>query len=312
MRILHIRNIANVANVLATKQTELGHKAVTLEILNKPQVYRSDFNIGLSVEYGFSDVPKRFYLLIKNLLKNMDFDVFHLHDGGLFPFDIDVPSWFKVMGKVCVHWHGSKLRNMGNSGLSKCADYIFVSTPDLLRFEDRAEWIPNPIDLQALPHPDSRDFEKSNNINIIHAPSRRNVKGTDGIIAAVNTLKSEGYNVVLKLMENKTHDEVMRTMLNSDIVIDQISPTIGAYGVVSIEGMALEKPVICSLKEEYLMDFYHGCPIINADFSHLNEKLRYMVEDESARRAFGKNGRVYVERMHDALEVTKLVLTVYG
>jgi glycosyltransferase involved in cell wall biosynthesis len=312
MRILHLRNIANVANVLATTQRELGYEAVTLGILNKPQAFESDFNIDLSMEYEFSDVPKRFYLLIKNFLKYRDFEVFHLHDGGVLPFDIDVPLWFKMIGKVCVHWHGSKLRNMGNSGLSKYADCIFVSTPDLLRFEERAEWIPNPIDLQSLPSPDLQNVEKTDNINILHAPSRRNVKGTDGIISAVKTLKKEGYNVELRLMENKTHDEVIKMMCKSDIVIDQISPTIGAYGVVSIEGMSLKKPVICSLKKEYLTDFYRGCPIVNADFGNLNEKLRYLVEDESARRTYGKNGRVYVERVHDVVTITKQVLSYYG
>lgn len=312
MRILHIRNVANVANVLATKQRELGHKAVTLGIINTPQVFRSDFNIGLSKEYPFDDIPKRFFLITRNLLKHMDFDVFHLHDGGLFPFDIDVPSWFKIMGRVCVHWHGSKIRNRGNQGLSKYADCIFVSTPDLLRFEKRAEWIPNPIDLQVLPKVVNEQDRKEGPLRILHAPTDREIKGTDGIISKINELRKNGVNIDLKIIENTPYQLVLEAMAQADLIIDWINPKYGIYGMVSIEGMALGKPVICSLKEDYIKNFYHGCPIINANFNNLNEKLMYLLEDESARRTYGKNGRIYVKRMHDAVAVTKQVLTFYG
>jgi glycosyltransferase involved in cell wall biosynthesis len=312
MRILHLRNVANVANVLSTTQRALGHDAKTLGVLDKYQAFTTDSNIGLSIKYGYSDIPKRIYLLTKNLIKNRDYDVFHLHDGGLFPRDIDVPLWFKFMGNVCVHWHGTKLRNKGSSGLSKHADHIFVSTPDLLKFENKAEWIPNPINLQTLQEY-KMDFKtKGGPVRILHAPTNREIKGTNGIISKINELKREGLNVDFRLMENATHNEVLDEIAQADIIIDWINPNYEIYGMVSLEGMALEKPILCSINEEYRDNFYHGCPIVNADINSLCDKIRYLVEDESERMSLGKKGRTYVERMHDAVAVTKRILTFYN
>lgn len=71
--------------------------------------------------------------------------------------------------------------------------------------------------------------------------SNKAKKGTEYIIKAVNELKNEGYKVNLILIENMPHKKVIEYYKNSDIVIDQL--LIGWYGMVSIEGMALGKPV---------------------------------------------------------------------
>lgn len=309
MRIAHIKNVANIGAVLASTQRRLGHEAFCLQILRRLQGFKGDENLDLPKIYPIYHLPGRLVKIWRALSNLKGFDIYHLHDGGIFPKDIDVPLIFKRRGKVCVHWHGTKLRNKGRR-FSRHADLVFVSTPDLLKMDENAVWMPNPIDMKSLPEPEFRESMEGNPIRIVHVPTDRKIKGTEGIISDVNALKREGYNLELRLIENMPHEEVLGAIRGSDIVVDWINPDFGIYGLVSIEGMALGKPVLNHIKEEYL-PFYTDCPIVNTDAEGLRKNLRYLIEDEGARRDIGRQGRTYVEKIHDAEKVAEKVIARY-
>jgi glycosyltransferase involved in cell wall biosynthesis len=302
--ILHIRNIANVGAVLASGQRTAGHKSVCVQIISKSAEFEADVNLNLAANYYIWSLPKRLQKIKSGLSPYIDSDILHLHDGGLYPYDMDVPS-LKKKSKVVVHWHGSKLRKKGQR-LSKCALKIFVSTPDLLELAPGSTWIPNPIDLSKYSPNIKREDEKSP-IRILHAPTNRKIKGTDSIISTINKLKKEGCEINFQLLENTRHQNVKKAMQECDIVIDWINPDYGIYGMVSIEGMAFGKPVLCSLNEDYLSKYYHNCPIVNTNEKNLKEEISLLYGDSGLRKSVGQSGRRYVEKAHDLSKVVQLV-----
>ena len=131
------------------------------------------------------------------------------------------------------------------------------------------------IDCEKL-KPKSFSNKKSNTLKILHAPNHRATKGTDFIIKSINKLKKDGYKIDLKIVENKSNQDVIKAIMEADIVIDQI--IVGWYAMFAIEAMALEKPVICYLREDFL-DLYeykglikkNEFPIINCNFKNLEK-----------------------------------------
>ena len=77
---------------------------------------------------------------------------------------------------------------------------------------------------------------------MLHAPSRRIVKGTKYILDAVEELKSEGLKFDFKMVEGMKNSDAKELYRTADIVVDQLR--IGWYGVLAVEAMALGKPVI--------------------------------------------------------------------
>lgn len=304
MNILHIRNIANVGATLAAGQRAIGHKSICVQIISKSSEFKADVNLNLPPKYKAWELPSRLRTIKSGIAPYADCDILHLHDGGLYPRGIDVLSR-KRKGPVVVHWHGSKLRDKGQ-GVSKYASKTFVSTPDLLRHAPGSTWIPNPIMLESLP-PSRSQENNSRGVTIFHAPSDRQMKGTVHIERAVKKLEKKGYKIDFQIVERKPHEEIIRTMLKADIVIDQISSNIGSYGMVSIEGMALGKPVICSVNDEYLDKHFQGCPIFRTKAEQLISQLSLLVEDSALRNSAGQAGRRYVEEKHELSKVVHII-----
>lgn len=306
--ILHIGNISGVPQELARAQRKLGFKSDVLSFDWHPFEYEVDL-------YYPTKLPKSLIYLrplekMLNLLRlSNKYDVFHFHYFSALPFGIDSPIWKMLKKKIIIHHHGSDIRYRGEFRMYlKFADKIFVSTPDLLEWSPNAVWIPNPISLDKFPYVGVKHKDESEKINIVHAPSNKAKKGTEYIIKAVNELKNEGYKVNLILIENMPHKKVIEYYKNSDIVIDQL--LIGWYGMVSIEGMALGKPVCVYIRDD-LESYMPFNPIINTSPENITENLRILIEDERLRRELGKKGKKYVEQIHDADKVSRRVINFY-
>jgi len=142
MRILHVWCQSGVASILAKYQRRLGHASVVIKRRGYDK-YGIDKYYSVNLFRGSS--PK-FYLHIIKIQRH--FDVIHIHSlWKLLPFIVKP----KVM-----HFHGSDLRNMKLSTLfliRRMKTKMLVSTPDLLNLLPKAEWLPNPIDIELF-HPD--------------------------------------------------------------------------------------------------------------------------------------------------------------
>jgi glycosyltransferase involved in cell wall biosynthesis len=310
MKILHVRNIANVAFNLSIQQKKMGHETVIFNITEDYTSEKVDISLGLPLKYSRNDLFSRFKKISMSLLKVVpegDFDLFHLHDAGIFPQNVDIPLFFKRQGKVVVHWHGSKLRTGFRKKAfgSRCADAEIVSTPDLLEFAPEATWIPNCIPWHGL-EKINRNDEK---ILIGHAPTNRKLKGTEYFIEAMDKLKTEYPNVDYLLIENKPHMEALRLLQTCDIVVDSVG--LGWYGVLTNEVQQMGIPCCLTIKPELEQFIKEPSGIVNVSPENLKQKLEELILDEPLRSRLGKNGKEYVNRVHNSEEIVKRIQTIY-
>ncbi|MGQ3412324.1 glycosyltransferase family 4 protein [Natrinema sp. LN54] len=316
--VVHVGNTAGVASTIANEQRRLGIDSTVLVYNEEKYEFGADEIVQVKPESD--DISGKVFALhnIKNrvieIQKRLDsYDVLHFHfrsaidiANPLLPRGLDLPIW-KAQGKrIVMHFHGSDIRWSGVARLYRMfADEILVSTPDLLEWApDRAHWAPRPIDTASIdpvyPQPNSGDP-----IRIVHAPSNREIKGTEHLVQAVSDLQSRGYDIELEVVEDTPHNQALEIYQSADIVVDWVNPDFGLYGLFSIESMALGKPVIATLGDVMKERVPDENPILDTKPEDLSDQLVSLVESRDQLRELGKQGREYVESMHDVRSVVE-------
>jgi hypothetical protein len=190
---------------------------------------------------------------------------------------------------------------------ARYADRIYALNPDLLHvLPPRAQFLPYAqVDLQDWrPKTDSPD--PSNPPLVIHAPSHQGAKGTKYVLEAVSRLQAEKIPFQFKMVESLSNTEAREIYEQADLLIDQVLA--GWYGGLSVELMALGKPVICYLRESDLKfipeKMKHDIPIINAHPGTIYQVLKeYLTTRRIELPQIGRKGRVYVENWHNPLKI---------
>jgi len=197
--------------------------------------------------------------------------------------------------------------------LAGVADKIYSLNPDLLEVLPKgSEFLPYAteagLNARILP------FRQGNEFVVGHAPTHRMVKGTDEIIRVVENLRSKGINIRLELIEGLSREDAQKKYQEIDLFIDQL--VIGWYGVVSLEVMALGKPVLCFIKGRGLrfvpQKMLADLPIINADESSLEEKLVGVMQMSiEQRQSLAERGLAYLKEWHDPTKIAQRVVGDY-
>lgn len=186
------------------------------------------------------------------------------------------------------------------------ADRVFVTDPEIGSYVPGATVIPRAIDLGSWkaigPANPKRPL-------VLHAPTRRHVKGTEFVVSAVTDLRREGLEFDFRLVEGLSHPQARQLYESADIIIDQL--LIGWYGVLAVEGMALGKAVVSYVHEDFLGSFHEELPFANANPLTIKEVLRELIETRESRERLSAAGRRYVEATHDATQIAKLLEKEY-
>jgi hypothetical protein len=178
------------------------------------------------------------------------------------------------------------------SDAEKFADYILVSTPDLLELIPSAHYFPVLLDVEKF-QSELAAFEatekKSGEIIILHCPTNaaKNMKGTVHIDVVLEKIAAEStYNIKLirpyKAKEGTAYTytasryELFKLYKEADIVIDQM--VIGWYGLLSVEALAAGKEVICYVDKKLKSYLFPECPIHIADMNELEKTLILCIE----------------------------------
>ncbi|NPE28863.1 glycosyltransferase family 4 protein [Methanococcoides sp. SA1] len=302
MKILHIGDIAGVPQELAKAQRKLGHKSDVLSFTKHPFCYDLDYCYMLNARFPMN------YIKMIGLVRLINkYDILHFHGHSLKSSGIDIILWKILRKKIIIHHHGSELRYKGEKYIySKFADKILVSTPDLLEWSPTSVWIPNPIDTSKYKFVEPN--LNTHKLRILHAPSDRNIKGTEYVIKATDILKQEGYDFELILLEKMSHEYVIKQIKLSDIIVDQL--LIGWYGVFSIESMGMGKPVLCYIKKN-LSEKHTELPILSTTPKSVYDNLKLLLENSELRIELGIKSRKYVEEMNDSNNIAKKLLEMY-
>ena len=190
--------------------------------------------------------------------------------------------------------------------LEEYVDEFIVQDPEMHDFFPRARVVPRVINLDSWPYV---GVSKTDSPLIVHAPSKKKIKGSAFVQAALDDLKSEGLNFSYKPIVDMKHEEAIEWYKQADIIVDQLH--VGWYGVLALEGMALGKPVVVYMREELLDRFEHKVPIENANPDTVKESLRSLIKDYDKRAELGRLSREYVEKVHDIKKVVAQLIGIY-
>lgn len=208
------------------------------------------------------------------------FDVYHF-DGDLpFIFGDRFLKKLKARGKhIVTHFFGSELRRWGmNPYLREYADLRFTSEVDHPKIDPGLIFVPIPFAAEQI-----APRAAENKVLVVgHSPTRRNVKGTQEILEAVEKLQKI-IKFEFRLIEGVRHNECMKLKAGCDIGIDQVGNYGGtAYGRSSLEFLALGIPTITEVPDEY-EPLLPGHPFVKATKHNLAEVLKSLLTDTNLR-----------------------------
>ena len=237
------------------------------------------------------------------------YDVFHFYSSvTLVPKSVQFRILHALGKKGVYQYLGSDIRGKTREQLAYGlkADAEIVSSYDAIRWVPDADVILPGVEVAKIaPAIPSADKQRP---LIIHAPSSRRRKGTEHVVAAVESLDAD-----FRVVEGLTHDEAFELYREADIVIDQLNA--GWYGVFAIECLALGKPVVTFLLEEAVRrtEEAYGIevPVISATAETLRERLRPLVADAALRHRVGAASRAYAERLHDIDAIAGELIELY-
>jgi glycosyltransferase involved in cell wall biosynthesis len=253
----------------------------------------------------------RFHLLDLPVLKLLRKKVV-VHFRGLDVVDIRYFDWLRESARGTVSPKPPMSRSDQQKRLRKWlkyADALLVSEPDLHAVVPGAILSPQVIDIQYWQPTREPQSVQDGLVRIVHAPSSRRKKGTDFIEKSIAELKAKGLPVELVLAENLPPDKIKALYEFSDIGLDQV--LYGWHGKVSVELMALGKPVVCNIAPA-LRAYRPSLPIVHGDPGNLTTVLEDLVRHPEKRQQIGDASQVYARRYHDVEKVADQLLEIYG
>ncbi|NIR51839.1 glycosyltransferase family 1 protein [candidate division KSB1 bacterium] len=247
---------------------------------------------------------------IRKFMDEIDFwsfDVYQL-DGGLEFFRNGATvKRLKEMGKkVICCYTGSDLRTRGAIPEIDAASDLNVTLEfDHLLLHPSIEHVFFPIDISGF---EVREDSESNVINIGHAPTNRQAKGSEQIISTIGELQ-RSYPVELILIENLPHGVALKRKSQCHIFVDQIGDL--GYGINSLEALAMGIPT-CSCLSPGFEAGYPDHPFVMVDEHNIKAKLEELIQHRSLRLEKAKAGREWVQRHHDSEKVVEQIHTLAG
>jgi len=140
---------------------------------------------------------------------------------------------------------------------------------------------------------------------IVHAPSARGVKGSDIIEQALQTLRREGVDFELDLLEGRPNAEVKVALEKADIAIDQL--LLADYGKFAIEAAASGCAVaVCDDPVRQYIPAER--PFCRIDKKNIVPQLKKLITDTKYRNKCAKTCHRYAAEYHNCKTVCEKVL----
>ncbi|HKR49047.1 MAG TPA: hypothetical protein VJT72_05590 [Pseudonocardiaceae bacterium] len=215
--------------------------------------------------------------------------------------------------KIVVHHLGSFYRSDPGSVSAQCKALgaIEVTSGDLLGLQPHLRYLPIPameLDrLAALRKP----RRPSGRLRIAHAPTNREAKGTEGILAAVKRLQGR-HKLIFDLIEGVPWAECVKRKARADIYVDE---TRLGYGLNAMECWAMGIPVVSGItdpiaRDRMIADF-GGLPFLETTEAMVETTLEMLITDPVLRAEWGERGRAHVQAVHHPKAVVERTIAIY-
>lgn len=234
------------------------------------------------------------------------------HDRSLELFEISIA---RTLGKSYYAAGTDEWKRRRIAAFSKHVPIHYALNPDLLHvLPPNARFLPYAsFDLAGVMSNPPRSDGTGTRV-FAHAPSHRGAKGTSQVLAAAETLKAEGLDFELQLVEGVDRSQAIACYAGADVIIDQLLA--GWYGGLGLEAMALGKPVIAYLRDADLCalepDMRAQLPVANATPYDIADVMRrFIAMPRRELNALGLASRAFAERFHDPRAVAARTLKDY-
>ena len=160
-------------------------------------------------------------------------------------YDVELRSFSTPYVKArhrAIIYHGSDLRD----GLMPKEYPAFYTTKDLApHVNGKAVWLPRCAYTDIFtPQP---SLPAGDEIVVGHFPSDPKYKGTELVLQAVKLLAEK--KKVRLVMEKRPHEQMPELIKQCHVVCDQF--LYGAYGVLGIECLMMNRPIVCYVRPEF-------------------------------------------------------------
>ncbi|OAB35277.1 hypothetical protein PMSD_13175 [Paenibacillus macquariensis subsp. defensor] len=325
MKIFHgTLEIAGQMGILSGELKKRGHLATGYNIFHSYLGYK---------DHLVNTNPHEIQMTHKHIINF--FDLFHFHYASSLLPDYKDLEIIKSKGKkIIMHHWGNDIRfhdqarvnnpyvYTGDSpanevihdrltAISQYVDEAIVQDYEVYTYAHsyykKVHVVPISIDLsQFIPSYPKKDIKRP---LILHAPTNPDFKGTLAIEAAIHHLQ-KSYNFEYRRIQNMNHEEAVRLYREADLIIDQIR--CGSYGLLSVEAMALGKPVAAFIRSDVAARFPSQLPIVNVNPDNITTEIQALLENPSLRLEKGKQGREYAEKYHAKEVVVDILEQIYG
>ena len=164
--------------------------------------------------------------------------------------------------------------------------------------------IPQPINTKNIIY---RNNIVKDKIFFFHGINREDFKGTPFIREAMTRLQNKYPSDVEILLDgHMPFDKYMDIITKANVVIDQCCGY--GYGINACISMAQGRVVMAPAREETLQEFgINNCPIIHVkpDVDYIYNQMAGILERKNKITEIGYESRLYVESMHNYIEVAK-------
>ncbi|MFQ6585404.1 hypothetical protein [Priestia megaterium] len=337
----HPNDLGKIMHLPYNPAGQMSTQAMALRNIGVPTSFcsyaTSRYKYPTDIPSPVSKIPinKRENVMIQFAKENAkNFDILHFHGGQTFTGFLNSDlNFLKSNGnKMIMTYWGSEARRL--SIAKQKNPYAIVKIQDEKLLLQRLKKVSQYIDTVIVPDyemleyvygyfkkiyiigisvdplsisPIYPDVAKKKPI-IIHAPSDRNIKGTEFINQAIENLKkTTDFEYII--VENMRNAQALELYKKADIIIDQIR--MGIYATFAIESMLLGKPVIAYIREDLKEKYPSDLPIISANPITVEETLRELIHNSKLRHELGVKGRLYAEKYHNPERIARQLITVY-
>ena len=347
MKILHIgRNVGSQMTISVQALRSIGERARGIAMPLPGEIYSSQSGLEMPPPWRdrrsigwFVDHSRRYWKILSAIAWA---DVIHWHfAAGFLRNDLDL-RWPRFLGKpgVIEFWGSdiriAKIEAMDNPYFARYAPADYLNRQSEARSRQAQEQF-SAAGLRCLigckstlPHvykelypaiylirqrmiledytPQFPDPGKKTPL-IVHCPSNPKLKGTEFVLAAVETLRQK-HDFEFRLIHDMSHQEAIAAIASADIFVDQI--LFGYHGIAAIEGMALGKPTVCYIKDTMMAQYPSELPLVNATPDTIQEVLANLIQDGALRHDLGVRGRAYAEKHHDSVKLARELRAMYA
>lgn len=322
MKVLHVNNVASVAESLVNGLRKLGVDADLYQPYTGIESFGklSGFKVGVN---RFLDART----LAANIRRET-YDIVHIHYAyfGMLAVLGNYPYW--------LHCHGTDVRrNLYHPAFRqitrislKRAERVLYSTPDLKthaeHYRPDASLLPNPVRVDLF-----RPRRRSKITGRILLISRIDkVKGINIAFKALEKLKREYPNLEIdafawgpdfkdfkdkqfvNFIPTTTHRGMAELIPNYQVIIGQFE--LGIMAMSEMEAMACAKPVICRF--DYHNLYPETPPVVGArKEDEIVSKVKWLLENPKLCQEIGEAGRDWVVKYHGYISIAEKLAKDY-